>query len=144
MTTTRDRFTADHRALEAQLEALDNAVEGANFPTIQAAWAPFERALLEHLEVEEAEALPGFVAAHPEAGEAIRADHAAIRRWLAELGVAGDLHTLRKDRHDDFLALLREHREREEATFYPWVDEAPEGLARRLLAALRQRRGGGA
>ena len=140
MTTIRERFTADHDELEEQLGELESAVEGADFPTIQAVWGRFERFLLGHLEAEEAEALPGFEAADPAAAEVIRADHATIRGWLGELGVSGELHTLRKERTDAFLALLRAHREREETVFYAWVDASTDGLGGRMLDTLRGRR----
>lgn len=141
MASIRDRFVRDHEDLELQVEDLANAVEGADFPTIQAIWARFERFMLGHIAAEEEHALGRFEEVDPAAAKQIRDEHDQIRQAIAEIGVEGELKTLRKERADAFIALLAAHREREDALFYGWADEkAPDGVARLLLDALRRLR----
>ncbi len=70
----------------------------------------------------------------PDAVDQVLRDHEAIRAALDELGLQVELHTLRKETVDAFLALLRAHAAREDATLYRAADEALDDDARRRLA----------
>jgi hemerythrin superfamily protein len=121
MTNIRTLLTQDHERLERLFRELENAVDGADQPTIQRGWGEFERGLLAHLEAEERLLFPLLEAEHP--GEVAQAlsDHARVRALLADLGVRTDLHLLRKDVAAELLSRLRDHAAWEDQTLYPWA-----------------------
>src|SRR5512138_3536690 len=94
----------DHKRLEALMTDLMNAVDGIDQPTLQKVWAEFEAGLLSHLDAEEKYLLPRFEAESPGVVREIRAEHEQIRRLVAELGVATDLHLLRKTVAEDLIS----------------------------------------
>ncbi len=118
---------ADHLELERRIEEVANAVEGADFPTIDDAWSELERVALAHLDAEEEVLLPRFVHADPEAAAVLLAEHRRIRAGLLNIGVAEQLHMIRKESVDELLDLMRAHREREEESLYAWAEDADEG-----------------
>jgi hemerythrin superfamily protein len=121
MTDIRTLLTKDHERLEALFCELENAVDGADQPTIVRGWGEFERGLLAHLDAEEALLFPLLDAEHSaEVARALR-EHQLIRALLADLGVRTDLHLLRKDVAAELLARLREHAAWEDQTLYPWA-----------------------
>ncbi len=102
---------------------LANSAEGADRAALTADWRRFERALIAHLELEEREILPAVEPREPQAVDLVRKDHAAIRALVDELGLEVELHTVRRETIDRFLALLRAHAAREDATLYRAADE---------------------
>src|SRR5215475_6404508 len=102
-------LAADHRRLEQLFSELENAVEGADQPTIQRDWTDFERGVLAHFEAEEQLIFPLLESEHTREVERAKRDHELLRTLLANLGVRTDLHLLRKDVADELIARLREH-----------------------------------
>lgn len=119
----RSAFGAEHSRLEAAMTQLANSAEGADRAALTADWRRFERALIAHLELEEREILPAVEPREPQAVDLVRKDHAAIRALVDELGLEVELHTVRRETIDRFLALLRAHAAREDATLYRAADE---------------------
>lgn len=135
MATERIRsvLLGEHVRLEAAMTELANSVEGADPAALTADWRRFERALIDHLELEEHDILPAVEPIDPSAIARVREDHAAIRTLVDELGVEVELHTLREETVDRFLALLRAHAAHEDATIYRAADALRSSeLARRI------------
>ena len=111
-----------HRDLDRRLDELVSRAQECDVTELRCQWTAFERELLRHLELEEAEILPGF-AQHDAAGaRAILADHAEIRSELLEMGVSLDLHLLRAEAVEGFVRRLKAHARREEAALYAWAE----------------------
>src|SRR5829696_2599743 len=121
MTNIHALLTTDHARLERIFSELENAVEGANQPTIQRGWDTLERGLLAHLEAEEQLLFPLLEAEHPEEVTRATREHERMRSLLADVGVRTDLHLLRKDVAAELLDLLRKHATWEDQTLYPWA-----------------------
>lgn len=143
MRTLHEWLREDHRRLERLFQELENAVECANDPTIRATWTEFERGVTTHLETEERELFPALQERHPEEIARLQRDHDRIRKLILDLGIAADLHTLRKDVADELVGALREHAAREDQTLYPWAQAEVDSAAHRsiidkLEAALRR------
>ena len=125
-------LAGDHDRLERAFQAIVTRAYGGDFQQLEAEWLVFQRALLGHLEAEEKHLIPALAEDRPGEAGVLLADHERIRNKLLELGIDLDLHCLRADRVDAFVALLREHAHREENTFYPWVDgQVAAAVARR-------------
>ena len=110
-----------HRELDARIERLLARVRDGDPTELRPEWSAFERALLRHLEQEEAEILPGFARDNAAEARAILTDHAGIRGALLDMGVNLDLHLLRAEEVDRFVAQLRAHAKREETELYAWA-----------------------
>jgi hemerythrin len=133
MMNVRRLLGADHENFLTLFAALQDAVDGADQPTIQAVWSEFEQRLMTHIDAEEAYLLPGLERAHPEAIARARTEHARIRTLLAELGIQTDLHILRKSAAGDLVALLRNHAAWEDETLYQWAETELSAEPRRSL-----------
>jgi hemerythrin superfamily protein len=129
-------LTTDHQRLEQLFRELENAVEGADQPTIQHDWTDFERGVLAHFEAEERLIFPLLETEHAPEVERARKDHERVRALLADLGVRTDLHLLRKDVADELIARLREHAAWEDRTLYPWAQSRANEETRRSLREL--------
>jgi hemerythrin superfamily protein len=129
-------LVADHRRLEELFRELENAVEGADQPTIQRDWTDFERGVLAHFEAEERLIFPLVEAEHAGEVERAKRDHEHVRTLLANLGVRTDLHLLRKDVADELIARLREHAAWEDRTLYPWAQRRASEDMRHALSKL--------
>ena len=112
----------DHKRLEARFQRMVETVRTADRPTIQREWDDFERVLLGHLAWEEQSLLPRFGLAKPVEAVLIKQDHARIRALLTDLGLQLDLRSLRAERVDEFMALLRTHSALEERVLYRWAE----------------------
>ena len=119
-------LSEDHQHLDRLFREIVATCRGGDFVSMRAEWDRFERELGSHLELEEHEILPAFARNHPAEAQGIRDEHASIRAALTELGVDLDLHCLRADRVEAFIALLRAHARREEGLLYPWASGALE------------------
>ena len=126
-------LTRDHQRLEQLFRELENAVEGADQPTIQRDWTDFERALLAHFEAEERLIFPLLESEHAAEIERAKEDHERVRALLADLGLRADLHLLRKDVAVELLGRLREHAEWEDRTLYPWAQSRASEETRRSI-----------
>jgi len=137
-TEVKARLLGDHRALEELLAQLTGAIEGANPPALCEQWTRFEQNLRDHLDTEERCLFPLVAAAHRNDIEELRAQHQHIRRALSELGLAVDLHTLRKASADELIVYLQRHALQEDQSLYQWLDESV--AAQRGLRAMFERR----
>ncbi|MES1178216.1 MAG: hemerythrin domain-containing protein [Myxococcales bacterium] len=133
------QLVADHAALEGILSKLANTLE-SNAPTPQLCdeWTRFERSLRDHLDTEERLIFPILANADRGEVEALRKDHQHIRNALAELGVAVELHVLRKASVDELICFLHEHSQREERWAYRCVEN--HAASHRPLRAMFERR----
>jgi hemerythrin len=137
----KSRLLADHQGLEHQLTLLGQAVAGDDAPAdLCQAWTHFEASLRDHLDTEERYLFPVFAAARGDEVNALRREHQQIRNSLNELGVAAELHTLRKPAVDDLMLLLRAHAAREDHSLYDWLEDTGDRTAERGLLAMFQRR----
>jgi hemerythrin-like domain-containing protein len=132
-----------HRELDASIERLLARVRDGDPTELRSEWRAGERALLRHLEQEEVEILPGFARDRAIEARAILADHAGIRGALLDLGVNLDLHLLRVEEVERFVAQLRAHAKREEAALYTWAQTriGPHGwqaIKRNLASAVHR------
>jgi hemerythrin-like domain-containing protein len=126
-----------HRRIEALLNELSSEVYGDDSRALCALWTRFERELDAHIEAEEHHLLPAFARTHGHEADALHADHLALRKLVAELGLAIDLHQLRAEVAERLIARLREHARREDAVLYPWAARHEMTLPDHLVAILR-------
>jgi hypothetical protein len=143
-TVLREHLLADHRNLEKQIDQLVRACEANDQPRMEALWNDFETRLVAHLETEELHLVPLLLERERRAGSAIIEEHKHVRRRLAELGTAVDLHQLRLDALQRFLDELRAHAKTEDSLMYQWADEqlaesAKSSLVKDLAELLRTR-----
>ncbi|MFO0685363.1 MAG: hemerythrin domain-containing protein [Sandaracinus sp.] len=130
----------EHARLRALLEQVLDAFDTNNPAWAASSYAELERTLSEHLATEEEHVFPLLSERAPRELEALQTEHAEIRKRLAALGVAVDLHAVRADAIHEFVALLRDHAAREDALAYRHADDALESsVRRRVIARLRQR-----
>jgi hypothetical protein len=122
-----------HQRLEHRFAGLIARAKEGDGLALRKEWFVFETELLDHLAEEELEVLPGFQRLHPQEAEAIRAEHEAIRQSLVAMGIDLDLHLLRADAVEAFVAQLRDHASREEALLYPWAVSQLGPVGRRRL-----------
>jgi len=113
---------ADHhqRIVEA-CRALRASARAGHPPALIDRYQVLERAVLEHLEAEEAVLLPGYTAHAPEDARAIREDHAEIRKLLLEIGAEVGLAVVRFDTLEDLIDRMQAHAAREGASMYSWA-----------------------
>jgi hypothetical protein len=95
---------------------------------------------LNHLDVEEMFVFPVVAETHPKEVDALLREHAALRREIGALGLAVDLHTVRRETIDGLCARVREHGEREDALVYTLAEQrlpvsAVRSLVNRVLGA---------
>jgi hypothetical protein len=143
MSTTIDRAHATslgllladhHRELDHRLAALVRCAQGGDADQLRREWSAFERELLAHMELEEAEILPAFAHHDAAAARAVLDEHTAIRAQLLEMGLNLDLHLLRADRVAALVQKLRGHALHEEQALYAWTGRNLPGDGRQLLA----------
>ena len=145
MPETSNVLAEHHRELDAGIERLLARVRDGDPTELRPEWSAFERALSRHLEQEETEILPGFARDDAAGARAILAEHADIRSALLDIGVNLDLHLLRAEQVESFVALLRAHAKREETALYAWAQRhvGPRGweaIKRSLRKAARSTR----
>ena len=112
---------ADHHILAALAATVLEAVVNGDRTEAGDAIAAMQRSVLGHLAEEERELLPEYARHAPEDARAILDDHTAIRAALADFDVATDLHFLRANVVEAFLARLRTHAAREDEGLYRWA-----------------------
>jgi len=120
--TTRAALLLEHERLDGRMHDLARMVDAGDAAAVVPTFRAFERTLLEHLAYEEKELLPAFADLDAREADGIRAEHAAIRARVDELGMRAELHTLRASDVHALIAALRDHAAREEAVFYGWVE----------------------
>ncbi len=131
------RLRLDHAEFQASLERLRDFMLAGDAELAQGEWNELEASVLRHIDGEEMFLLPGFAREEPGEAATLRAEHAEIRGFLGDLGVALDLHTLRLEQVDEMFRAVARHIAREERTLYPWADQEKnsallDAIARRL------------
>ena len=106
---------------EACLALLDACCTG-DPGKIARSWREFEFQLYDHMMAEEHFLFPAYQYDEPENARDLRDQHARLRDLVVELGVALQLHTIHLAQIEAFVAALRDHEEREDASLYRWAD----------------------
>jgi len=114
-------LAAHHARIERCLDNLAHAARIDDPGELQRCYSTFERELVHHMAVEEEALFPALKAAFPKEEAALRAEHDRLRSLLEELGVGVELHLVRLDVIDRFIARLRAHALREDAFLYDWA-----------------------
>jgi hemerythrin superfamily protein len=128
----------DHRHIDALLERLVVQVRADDRTGALKAWQRVETATLAHLDAEEMFLFPTLAESEPAEAKRLLEEHAGIRASLGELGLAFELHTVRREAIEAFCALLRAHADREEAILYPLAERRLQvSTARSLFDRLR-------
>lgn len=126
-----------HRRIEEACARLLDRSYADDSLALVAEFRRFERAILEHMQAEEDELLPGFAAAHPDDAEALAAAHRAIRARLDQVGLEVELHLVRAAWVEEMIARLRTHAAIEDTLLYPWARvHLPLASRRRLFARI--------
>lgn len=115
-----------HLRLDADFDALAQRARGGDWQECDQMWDWFSRDLEEHLRIEEERYFPRWVGERPEAAPTVaelRREHQAIRAQVAGLGVDIQLHEIRAERIEAFVAALRDHARREDQTLHAWLEE---------------------
>jgi hypothetical protein len=133
-----DALAQDHADIARRLEDLLASARSDDREALAEAFAQAEDGLLAHMNAEELYVLPAFVVVDAKEAEALRAEHARMREELGKLGIAVQLHVIRKEQVDALVATVREHASREGKLMYRWIDTSlpPENL-RALVARIR-------
>ncbi len=116
------RLLSDHEQVEGELVRLIAAFQIDDRAQMQASWTAFEARLTAHLETEERHLVPALLRWRGRDARVIIEEHKLIRRRVAELGTAIDLHTARLDVLRAFADELRAHARTEDKLLYQWAD----------------------
>jgi hypothetical protein len=111
-----------HSAIESALCELAIYAHRGDAETTRTLFTILEEEVRDHLALEERQFLPLFAESNPVEEAGLREEHANVRCRLEKLGLAIELHELRPDMIDDFIALLRAHCARETHSLYAWVE----------------------
>lgn len=111
-----------YREIEEACLALLSAGFADDSRDLVRCWSDIERRLLDHMAAEERSLLPAYQREAPESAQELRDQHARLREQASEIGVAIQLHTIRCEQLEDFVATLRAHARREEASLYRWAE----------------------
>lgn len=122
-----------HRATEQACTALLARTYADDPLELVAQYRLFEHALLDHLVAEEELILPAYSAHAPADAQALRDDHAAIRKALERLGIEVELHLVRAHSVNELVDSLRAHAAREDRGMYPWAQVHLPKVTRRQL-----------
>jgi hemerythrin-like domain-containing protein len=132
------RLSQDHRELAALLENLSQAADASNREALTATWAELESRLIRHMQAEERFLLPLIEASHPAEVQRTLLEHTRIRDLISELGVAIELHTVRRSDIQSLIDLLRAHSEREDEQLYGLAgDKASGAVEHSILTTLK-------
>lgn len=112
---TRSQLLAQHASLGALFERVLAAFATNDSRLVCSVWTELESAVLEHMSREEHGFYPSFHAVDPVEAQTLLAEHRALRRDLAELGIASDLHLCRYEQARALVQRLRAHIARENA-----------------------------
>jgi hemerythrin superfamily protein len=111
-----------HREIEEACLALLGACCAGDPSDLARRWGEIEHQLYDHMMAEEHFLFPAYQRHSPENAQDLRAQHARLRELALEIGIAAQLHTVHGEQIQAFVAALREHGEREEASLYRWAD----------------------
>ena len=111
-----------HREIEDACLAILSAGFADQPRDLTQCWSDIEHQLLDHMAAEEHLLFPAYQRADPENAQDLRDQHAVLRQRAFEIGVAIQLHTIRCEQLQQFVAELRAHARNEEASLYRWAD----------------------
>jgi len=118
---------ADHRRIEAGLVDLCERARCGEVRECDEIWERFSADLERHMQFEERHLFPVYARTGPIAAATVAAlgrEHQLLRARLAQLGIDAQLHQLRADKIESFVAALRVHAALEDRTFHPWLAES--------------------
>lgn len=138
----RSLLVREHAQLETAFETLLAAFNADARTEFAQLWSEFDARLRAHMLLEETSMLPAFARKHSHEAERILAEHQEIRKTLTDLAIGIDLHQVRADLVEKFIALLRSHAAREDELFYTVAQDRlglaeRSSLLERLLARLQ-------
>ena len=116
---------ADHERLERAFQDIAERTATGEWRELDVAWDDFAKGLELHMRFEEETFFPAL-ASWPGAAMEIAAlleEHAEFRQRMGSLGVAIQIHEVRKDEIAELLSRLRAHAAREDRTLYRWAEE---------------------
>jgi iron-sulfur cluster repair protein YtfE (RIC family) len=111
-----------HREIEAACIALVTDGFTDEPGDLTRLWGDIEHHLYDHMMAEEHFLFPAYQQADPENAQVLREQHARLRQHAMQIGVAAELHAVRVEQIEAFLADLRAHAQCEEAALYRWAD----------------------
>lgn len=111
-----------HREIEEACLALLDACGTGDPREIARSCREIEFQLYDHMMAEEHFLFPAYQHEEPENAQDLREQHARLRDLAVKLGVAVQLHTVHLAQIEAFVAALRDHEDREEASLYHWAD----------------------
>jgi hypothetical protein len=111
-----------HREIEEACLALLGAGYAGEPGELARGWGEIEHQLYDHMMAEEHFLFPAYQQEEPENAQDLRDQHALLREQALDIGVAVQLHTVRMEQIQAFVAALRAHAQREEASLYRWAD----------------------
>ena len=111
-----------HFEIEQACLALLDACCTGDPSEIARRWREMEFQLYDHMMAEEHFLFPAYQHDEPENAQDLRDQHARLREQALELGIAIELHTVDAEQIQAFVAALRDHDKREEASLYCWAD----------------------
>lgn len=111
-----------HREIEEACLVLLGACCTGDSGELARSWGEIEHQLYDHMMAEEHFLFPAYQREEPENAQDLRDQHARLRDQAMELGIAVELHTVHAEQIQAFVAALRYHDQREEASLYRWAD----------------------
>ena len=111
-----------HREIEEACLALLGAGSADERSELVRRWREIGHKLYNHMMAEEHFLFPAYQHAEPENAQGLRDQHARLRAQALEIAVAVEFPTVRMEQIQAFVAALRAHGQREEASLYRWAD----------------------
>ncbi|MDB4998870.1 MAG: hypothetical protein JWM74_6302 [Myxococcaceae bacterium] len=111
-------FPADHRRLEALVEQILSASEAGDAECVASSWGALKDGLLAHFDAEETHLIPDLLVTSERGARVIIGEHRHLRSRLTELGLAIELHVVKRALVSGFVHELRAHARSEERLLY--------------------------
>lgn len=132
--TSKQLLIAHHRELANTCQALMSTAYADDKLQLIAEFRRFEAAIREHLDVEEAELLDDYAKFDPDDARSLLEEHERFRKLLLQLAVDAELHAIRAEHVENFIARLEAHAHHEERGLYAWAERHVSADANRRLA----------
>jgi hemerythrin superfamily protein len=133
MTDLHHKLAADHARLDRLWESFTAVARGGSDQEKADAMAEFESTLLAHFEGEEKYLFPLLTQGFPDEVLALREEHEAIKRQIAELMSGSEVPVLTESTAKHLVTALRRHAKREDELLYSVVNDAQESDRYRTL-----------
>jgi hypothetical protein len=111
-----------HREIEEACRALLGAGYAGVPGELTRSWGEIEHQLYDHMMAEEHFLFPAYQEDEPDNAQALRDQHARLRKLAREIGIAVQLHIIRMEQIERFVSALRAHGRLKEMTLYWWAD----------------------